>query len=117
MHVYGTLDITEGQRYRINRGETTMNTKPITSWKTKAGEYISVQQKRNQPIDDIVFPNEKMKKEFIKDLKLRAKQPMKAVVDYGNDWFADKYPIKLRQVKRAIPYLMEKNKINYLELD
>ena len=118
MHVYGTLDITEDQKHRINRGETTMNTKPITSWKTKAGEYISVKQKRGSSnIDDIVFPNEKMKKEFIKDLELRAKQPMKAVVDYGNAWFADKYPISERQVRRAIPYLMDREKIKYLEID
>ena len=117
-HVYGTLDITDSQRTRINRRLVTMDTKPITSWRTQAGEYISIKQKRGASIiDDVVFPNKEMKAEFIKDLKLRATQPMKAVVDYGNEWFADKYPISERQVKRAIPYVMKKNKIKYLELE
>jgi len=117
-HVYGTLDITDSQRTRINRRLVTMDTKPITSWRTQAGEYISIKQKRGASIiDDVVFPNKEMKAEFIKDLKLRATQPMKAVVDYGNEWFADKYPISERQLKRAIPYVMKKNKIKYLELE
>jgi len=117
-HVYGTLDITDSQRTRINRRLVTMDTKPITSWRTQAGEYISIKQKRGASIiDDVVFPNKEMKAEFLKDLKLRATQPMKAVVDYGNEWFADKYPISERQLKRAIPYVMKKNKIKYLELE
>ena len=117
-HVYGTLDITDSQRTRINRRLVTMDTKPITSWRTQAGEYISIKQKRGASIiDDVVFPNKEMKAEFLKDLKLRATQPMKAVVDYGNEWFADKYPISERQLKRAIPYLMEKNKIKYLKIE
>jgi len=112
-HVYGTTDITDNQRLRINSGETTMDTKPL---KWKEGD-ISVKSKRGQPVTDVVFPTKEMEKEFIKDLKLRAKQPMKAVVDYGNAWFADKYDISERQLKRAIPFLMNREKIKYLEID
>jgi len=112
-HVYGTTDITDDQRQRINSGQTTMDTKPV---KWKEGD-ISVKSKKGQPVTDVVFPNKEMEKEFIKDLELRAKQPQKAVVDYGNAWFAEKYDISERQVKRAIPFLMNREKIKYLEID
>jgi len=113
MHVYGTLDISDRQRKRINTGEITMDTK---ARKWKEGD-ISVKSKKGQPVTDVVFPNKEMKADFIKDLKLRAKQPMKAVIDYGNEWFADNYPISEKQLKRAIPYLINKHKIKYLEIE
>ena len=110
-HVYGTIDITDDQRLRIVNGETTMNTKPL---KWKVGD-ISVKSKRGQPVTDVVFKNKTMEKDFIKYLKLRANQPMKGVVDYGNEWFSRNFPISKRQVHRAIPYLMKKHNINYID--
>ena len=117
MHIYGTLDISNRQKNRINRGEITMDSKPI---KWKEGD-ISVKSKKGQPVTDVVFPNKEMKADFIRDLKLRAKQPMMAVgrtqYEYGNALFADNYPISERQVKSAIPYLINKHKIKYLEIE
>jgi len=110
-HVYGTIDITDDQRLRIVNGETTMNTKPV---KWKAGD-ISVKSKRGQPVTDVVFKNKKMEKDFIKYLKLRAKQPLKAVYEYGNEWFSKNFPISKKQATRAIPYLMKKHNIKYID--
>ena len=126
LHVYGTLDISDRQRKRINTGEITMDTKAL-KWNPETD--ISVKSKHGSNIiEGVDFKNMKlpdgtdMEKAFIEDLKLRAEQPMKAVgrgpvYEYGNEWFAEKYPIKLRQVKRAIPYLIKKHKIKYLELE
>jgi hypothetical protein len=36
-------------------------------------------------------------------------------VEYTNDWFFKKYPILRRQLDRAIPYLMKKYNINYID--
>jgi hypothetical protein len=117
LHVYGTLDISNRQRMRINNGAITMDTKAV---KWKEGD-ISVKSKKGQPVTDVVFPNKEMKADFIKDLKLRAKQPKMAVgriqYEYGNEWFANKYPISDKQLDRAIPYLIKKHKIKYLEID
>ena len=112
-HVYGTTDITNDQRLRINSGETTINTKPV---KWKVGD-ISVKSlvRGGHEVKEVVFKNKTMEKEFIKYLKLRAKQPQKAIVEYGNEWFSKKFPISQRQVHRAIPYLMKKHNINYID--
>ena len=111
-HVYGTIDITDDQRLRIVNGETTMKTKPV---KWKAGD-ISVQSKKGSSvIEGVVFKNKKMENDFIIYLKLRAKQPMKHVVEYGNEWFSKNFPISKRQTHRAIPYLMKKHNINYID--
>jgi len=120
LHVYGTLDISDRKRRRINRGEITMDYKSV-KWNPE--KDITVKSKQGQPVTDVDFKNLKlpdgtdMEKAFIEDLKLRAKQPQKAVIDYGNEWFADKYPIGPRQLDRAIPFLIKKHKIKYLEIE
>lgn len=113
MHVYGTTDITNSQRWGINRGETTMSTKSV---KWKAGD-ISVKPlvRSGHEVKEVVFKNKKMEKDFIKYLKLRANQPLKDVVDYGNKWFSQNFPISKRQADKAIPYLMKKHNINYID--
>ena len=112
-HVYGTLDISDQQRLGIVNGEITMNTKPV---KWKAGD-ISVKNivRGGHEVKEVVFKNKTMEKDFIKYLKLRAQQPMKAVYEYGNEWFSKNFPISKRQVDRAIPYLMKKHNINYID--
>ena len=60
-----------------------------------------------------------METAFMEDLKLRASEPEKAVLTnkYGNEYFADKYPISERQLKRAIPFLMKQEGLEYPKLD
>ena len=90
-----------------------MDTKAV---KWKEGD-ISVKSvvRGGHKVKEVVFKNKAMEKDFIKYLKLRAKQPMKHVVEYGNEWFAKNFPITKRQVHRAIPYLMKKYNINYID--
>ena len=122
MKVYGTLDITDGQRQDINSGRITMDTKAV---KMNKETDISVRSKKGQPPTSVDFKGFKMpdgtdmETAFMEDLKLRASEPEKAVLTnkYGNKYFADKYPISDRQLKRAIPFLMKQEGLEYPKLD
>ena len=52
LHVYGTLDISDRKRRRINSGEITMDTKPVR-WNPETD--ITVKSKRGQPATDVDF--------------------------------------------------------------
>ena len=113
-HVYGTTDITNDQRQRINRGEITMDTKPV---KFQKGKDISVKMKRGANIaDDVIFPNEQMKKDFIKAIKARVKQPQKAVVDFSNKELAQLFPISEKQAGRAAQYFIKDLGLEYAKV-
>ena len=113
-HVYGTTDITNDQRQRINRGEITMDTKPV---KFQKGKDISVKMKRGASIaDDVVFPNEQMKKDFIKAIKARVKQPQKAVVDFSNKELSQLFPISEKQAGRAAQYFIKDLGLEYAKV-
>ena len=120
--VYGTLDITDDQRQGINAKRITMDTKPV---KMNKETDISVKSKKGQPPTSVDFKGFKMpdgtdmETAFMEDLKLRASEPEKAVLTnkYGNEYFADKYPISERQLKRAIPFLMKQEGLEYPKLD
>ena len=122
MKVYGTTDISTSKRQAINAGEVTMNTKPV---KMNKETDISVKSKKGQPVTSVDFKGLKMpdgtdmETAFMEDLKLRASEPEKAVLTnkYGNKYFADKYPISDRQLKRAIPFLMKQEGLEYPKLD
>ena len=122
MKVYGTLDVTNDQRQGINSERITMDTKPV---KMNKETDISVKSKKGQPPTAVDFKGLKMpdgtdmETAFMEDLKLRASEPEKAVLTnkYGNKYFADKYPISDRQLKRAIPFLMKQEGLEYPKLD
>ena len=123
MKVYGTTDISGAKRRRINREETTINTKPV---KMNKETDISVRSKKGQPVTSVDFKGFKMpdgtdmETSFMEDLKLRASEPEKAVTTnkYGNQYFLDKYPkISERQLKRAIPFLMKQEGLKYKQLE
>jgi len=122
MKVYGTTDISTSKRQAINAGEVTMNTKPV---KMNKETDISVKSKKGQPVTSVDFKGLKMpdgtdmETAFMEDLKLRASEPEKAVLTnkYGNKYFADKYPISDRQLKRAIPFLMKQEGLVYPKLN
>jgi len=112
--VYGTTDITDDQRLRINRGETTIETKPV---KFEKGKDISLKMKRgSEEVTDIVFPNKQVEKDFIKAIRARVLQPQKAVVDFTNKELSELFPISEKQAGRAARFLINKLGLKYQEV-
>jgi len=110
-HVYGTTDITDDRRLRINSGQTTMDTKPV---KFEKGKDISLKMKRgSEEVTDIVFPNKQVEKDFIKAIKARVLQPQKAVVDFTNKELSELFDISEKQAGRAARYLINKLGLKY----
>jgi len=58
------------------------------------------------------FPNEKIKENFLNDLKKKFESPLSRS-KYTNKYFTKKYPINIKQVNRLIPYLSKKEKLKY----
>jgi len=109
--VYGTTDISKEKRLRINRGEITMDTKPV---KFEKGKGISLKMKRgSEKPTDIVFPDKQMEKDFIKAIRARVLQPQKAVVDFSNKELAELFPISEKQAGRAVRYFVDKLNLKY----
>lgn len=113
-HVYGTTDVPKNTRLRINNGEITMNTKPV---KFEKGKDISLKMKRgSEEVTDIVFPDKKVEKDFIKAIKARVLQPQKAVVDFTNKELSELFPISEKQAGRAARFLINKLGLKYQEV-
>ena len=109
--VYGTTDISKDKRLRINSGEITMDTKPV---KFEKGKDISLKMKRgSETVTDVVFPDKKMEKDFIKAIRARVLQPQKAVVDFSNKELAQLFPISEKQAGRAAKYFINKLNLKY----
>jgi len=110
-HVYGTTDVPNSTRLRINNGEITMNTKSV---KFEKGKDISLKMKRgSEEVTDIVFPDKKVEKDFIKAIKARVLQPQKAVVDFTNKELSELFPISEKQAGRAARFLINKLGLKY----
>ena len=58
------------------------------------------------------FPNEKIKENFLNDLRKKFKSPLSRS-KYTNKYFTKKYPINIKQANRLIPYLSKKEKLEY----
>jgi hypothetical protein len=114
LNVYGTTDVSDKIRYGINSGKINMDTKPSKFQKDKD---ISVKMKRGaNKADDVIFPNEQMKKDFIKAIKARVQQPEKAVVDFSNKELAKLFPISEKQASRAAQYFINKLNLEYAKV-
>jgi hypothetical protein len=114
LNVYGTTDVSDKIRYGINSGKINMDTKPSKFQKDKD---ISVKMKRGaNKADDVIFPNEQMKKDFIKAIKARVQQPEKAVVDFSNKELAKLFPISEKQASRAALYFINKLNLEYAKV-
>ena len=112
--VYGTTDISKEKRLRINRGEITMDTKPV---KFEKGKDISLKMKRgSETVTDVVFPDKQMEKDFIKAIRARVLQPQKAVVDFSNKELAELFPISEKQAGRAARYFVDKLNLKYAKV-
>jgi len=61
---------------------------------------------------DAIFPNEKIEKNFLNDLKERFKSPLSRS-KYTNKYFANKYNIGIKQAARVIPYFAKRKKLKY----
>ena len=88
-----------------------MDTKPV---KFNKDTDISLKMKRGSEIvEDVIFPNAQMKKDFIKAIRARVLQPEKNVTEFRNKDLAELFPISEKQAGRAAKYFIKKLGLKY----
>ena len=125
--VYGTTDVSDDIRQRINKREITMDTKPV---KFKKGKDISLKMKRGSDVvTGVEFPKEtidadgkvetakQMEKRFITFLKNRVQFSKKGLTGtgYANADIAEEFPISEKQGGRLARYYINKLGLKYKE--
>ena len=125
--VYGTTEVSKSIRQRINKGEITMDTKPV---KFKKGEDISLKMKRgSETVTGVNFPAKtidadgnietakQMEKRFINFLKNRVQFSKKGLTGtgYANADIAAEFPISEKQGGRLARYYINKLGLKYKE--
>jgi hypothetical protein len=125
--VYGTTEVGDNIRQRINKGEITMDTKPV---KFQKGKDISLKMKRGSGVvTGVEFPKEtidadgkietakQMEKRFEKFLKERVKFSKKGLTGtgYANADIAEEFPISEKQGGRLARYYINKLGLKYKE--
>jgi len=125
--VYGTTDVDDRIRQRINIGEITMDTKPV---KFEKGKDISLKMKRGtEKVTGVEFPKEtidadgkietakQMEKRFITFLKNRVQFSKKGLTGtgYANADIAEEFPISEKQGGRLARYYINKLGLKYKE--
>jgi len=106
--------INRWKKNRINAGTINENTVP-TNISAYDKDRIIVRSKRGSSfgdIDDVVFPNKQMEKDFIKDVKEKHKVP-KSSSEFSTEYFTKNYPIKEQQANKAIRFLRDKFELEY----
>jgi hypothetical protein len=125
--VYGTTDVSDDIRQRINKREITMDTKPV---KFKKGKDISLKQKRgSEVVTGVEFPEKtidadgkvetakQMEKRLEKFLRERVKFSKKGLTGtgYANADLAAEFPISEKQGGRLARYYINKLGLKYKE--
>ena len=125
--VYGTTDVSDNIRQRINKGEITMDTKPV---KFEKGKDISLKMKRGSDVvTGVEFPKEtidadgnietakQMEKRLINFLKNRVQFSKKGLTGtgYANADIAEEFPISEKQGGRLARYYINKLGLKYKE--
>jgi hypothetical protein len=106
--------INRWKKNRVNAGTINENTVP-TNISAYDKDRIIVRSKRGSSfgdIDDVVFPNKQMEKDFIKDVKEKHKVP-KSSSEFSTEYFTKNYPIKEQQANKAIRFLRDKFELEY----
>ena len=126
-HVYGTTDVDDRIRQKINKGEITMDSKPV---KFKKGKDISLKQKRgSEVVTGVQFPEKtidadgkvetakQMEKRLEKFLRERVKFSKKGLTGtgYANADLAAEFPISEKQGGRLARYYINKLGLKYKE--
>ena len=125
--VYGTTDVSDNIRQRINKGEITMDTKPV---KFEKGKDISLKMKRgSETVTGVNFPEKtidadgnvetakQMEKRLINFLRNRVQFSKKGLTGtgYANADIAAEFPIGEKQAGRLARYYINKLGLKYKE--
>jgi hypothetical protein len=101
------------KKRRVREGSKTVGILPS---KEEMKNRISVKQKGNSGvIEDVIFPNPKMKEKFLNELELKYTYvPGKSMPEkYKVENFAKRYPISERQFERMVSYFVNKKGLKY----
>lgn len=123
--LYGTTNISRYKKDKINRGQITLDTKPV---KFQKGKDISLKMKKNsEVVTGVEFPEEtinpegkienakELEKRFIKFIKNRVKFPQTGLSGSGfsNPDIAEEFPISAKQGGRLARYYINKLGLKY----
>jgi bifunctional DNA-binding transcriptional regulator/antitoxin component of YhaV-PrlF toxin-antitoxin module len=99
----------KAKKKNITRGSTTLETKAAN---LNPDRIIVSAPKGSEKINDVIFPDKKTEKSFLKDLKERFTLSQ-GQSEKNIKYFSENYPISERQATRAIKFLSDKYKLKY----
>jgi hypothetical protein len=99
----------KAKKKNITRGSTTLETKAAN---LNPDRIIVSAPKGSEEINDVIFPDKKTEKSFLKDLKERFTLSQ-GQSEKNIKYFSENYPISERQATRAIKFLSDKYKLKY----
>ena len=107
-------DLDRYKQMKVRKGkQETVGTLPT---KEEMKNRISIKQKGNAGvIEDVIFPNPKMKEKFLNELRLKYTYvPGKTMPEkYQAKNFAKRYPISERQFERMVSFYVNKEGLKY----
>jgi hypothetical protein len=101
----------KAKKKNITRGATTLETKAAN---LNPDRIIVSSPKGTEETNDVIFPDKKTEKSFLKDLKERFTLSQ-GQSEKNIKYFSENYPISERQAARAIKFLSDKYKLKYSE--
>jgi hypothetical protein len=117
--VYGLKEseVDDWQSDLVNKAKKKNIQSGLTTLKTKAANLnpdriIVSAPKGSEEINDVIFPDKKTEKSFLKDLKERFTLSQ-GQSEKNIKYFSENYPISERQATRAIKFLSDKYKLKY----
>ena len=107
-------DLNRNKQMQVRKGkQEKVGTLPT---KEEMKDRISVKQKgKSGPIEDVIFPNPKMKEKFLNELELKYTYvPGKSMPEkFKAENFAKRYPISERQFERMVSFYVKKKGLKY----
>ena len=98
--------------YRINKGITTKETKATGITPGDPNRIIVQAPRGSEKVSNIIFPNKKIEKNFLKEVKKKFSSPVSASeITFSS--LADNFPISEKQAGRAVRYLGNKLGLEY----
>ena len=94
----------KAKKKNITRGLTTLETKATN---LNPNRIIVSSPRGSAEVNDVIFPDKKTEKNFLKDLKERFSQSQ-GKSEKNIKYFSENYPISERQATRAIKFLSDK---------
>tara|TARA_R100000329_G_scaffold26040_1_gene24484 strand:- start:366 stop:2426 length:2061 start_codon:yes stop_codon:yes gene_type:complete len=107
-------DLNRNKQMQVRKGkQEKVGTLPT---KEEMKDRISVKQKgKSGPIEDVIFPNPKMKEKFLNELELKYTYvPGKSMPEkFKSANFAKRYPISERQFERMVSFYVKEKGLKY----